>query len=260
MIGGMRGAVQYSSVGFRRFFDDLLMHGLEIFGLYYGVYRAKVLGRDNPSTEGEPDPQGRLTVHVPAIDGATETRRLAYPVVPLAGPQYGFKSLPPVHTEESPSFVYVVFERGKVESPLWIGGWWRQDEMPEDMQNADSNGWFTPGGHQILLDDQDGAEVIRIRHSNEETRIELDAQGNVFIVNKANQKVHIGDGADTANEPAALGNTLKGLLEETIDGILSLQFPTPAGLSGTPFPASVAEFQAIKGRLETLLSQTVNLK
>ena len=58
MISPMRGAVQYSSTGFRRFFDDIVMHGLEIVGLYYGVYRAKVLSRDDPNAPGTPDPQG----------------------------------------------------------------------------------------------------------------------------------------------------------------------------------------------------------
>jgi hypothetical protein len=259
MIPPLRGAVQYSSAGFRRFLDDILMHGLEVIGLYYGVYRAKVISRDDPNAAGSPDPQGRLTVQIPAVDGTSaRITRLAYPMAPLAGPDYGFKSLPPVHTDERPSMVYIVFERGKVEAPLWWGGWWRGDELPEDLQPADANGWFTPGGHQILLDDQDGQEVIRIKHSDGETRIEMDAQGSIFIVNKQGQKVHIGDGADSADEPAALGNTLKGLLENLIDEIIALKVPTPAGLSDVPI--NVVRFQSIRGQLRTMLSQTVNVK
>lgn len=261
MINSMRGAVQYSSTGFRRFFDDIVMHGLEIVGLYYGVYRAKVISRDDPLTPGVPDPQGRLTVHVPAVDGSSElTTRLAYPIVPLGGSQYGFKTLPPVHTDAAPSMVYVVFERGKVETPLWVGGWWRQNDMPTDMANADSHGWFTPGGHQILLDEQTGLEVIRIKHLDGETRLEFDVMGNIYVVNKVGSRIYIGDEADTVNEPVALGNTLKGLLETLIDEILALQFPTPAGLSGTPFPASVASLEALKAQLETILSQTIQVK
>jgi len=184
--------------------------------------------------------------------------RLAYPITAIAGPQYGFKSLPPVHTDAVPSMVYVIFERGKVEAPLWFGGWWRDGDLPTDLQPADAHGWFTPGGHQILLDDQDGQEVIRFKHKDGETRIEFNAQGRIFIVNKSGQKVYIGDGADTANEPAVLGETLKGLLESLIDQIVLIKVPTPTGSSQVPINA--AQFQQIRGRLNTVLSQTVGLK
>lgn len=255
----MRGSSQYSATGFRRFFDDIMMHGLEVVGLYYGCYRAKVVGRDDPTAAGVPDPQGRLTVQIPAVDGTSvRATRLAYPITALAGPQYGFKTLPPVHTDVVPSMVYVIFERGKVEAPLWFGGWWRTGELHRDLQPADAHGWFTPGGHQILLDDQDGLEVIRVKHSNGETRVEFDAHGNVFVVNKLGQKIHIGDGAEDANEPAVLGETLKGLIENLIDQIVLIKVPTPAGSSEVPI--NVAQFKQIKSRLNTALSQTVDLK
>lgn len=249
-----RGSPQYSASGFRRFLDDILMHGFEIIGLHYGCYTGRVISRDDPDSPGNPDPQCRLTVHIPAVDGASErTTRLAYPIVPLAGSQHGFKTLPPEQ-----SFVYVIFERGKVETPLWIGGWWRRNELPTELQPADAHGWFTPGGHQILLDDQDGSEVIRVRHSNGETRVEFDVQGNVFVVNKRGQKIHIGEDADTANEPAVLGTTFKGLMENVLDQISALTVPTPSGPSGVP--TNAAQFQQIRARLSQALSQTVNLK
>lgn len=250
------GAPAYSSTGFARFFDDIVTYGLEIIGLYYGTYRAQVISRDDPDgEEGTPDPLGRLTVHVPAVDGeSTLTTRVAYPIVPLAGSGYGFKSLPPVG-----GYVYVEFERGSLELPMWKGGWWGDDDLPSDLQPADAHGWFTPGGHQILLDEQSGSEVIRIKHQDGTTRLELDSNGNIYVVNKTNSKLYLGNGADTANQRAVLGDTLKTILENMNDAITRITVTIPgAGTSGVPLNA--AEFQTIKGRLETALSQVINLK
>lgn len=248
-----RPSVAYGAQGFRYFLDRVTRYGLEFFQLYYGVYKAKVVSNEDPDNEGQPDPYARLTVYVPSVGDGESVRRVAWPMSPIGGPSYGFKSLPSVDDN-----VYVMFEGGRLDAPLWIGGWWARGDMPDDLQDTDSHGWFTPGGHQILLDDISGSEVIRIKHSDGETRVELDQSGNVFVVNKANSKVNIGDGAENANEPAALGESLKGLLEEILDAINAMTVPTPAGPSGTP--TNAVQFSAIKARLTTMLSQTVNLK
>lgn len=247
------GSPQFSATGFRRFLDKLTTHGLEYFGIYLGTYRAIVLDNEDQNSPGSPDPQGRIVVRVPSVGDAQEAERIAYPITPFAGGNYGMKFIPPVDSQ-----VYVVFERGRLDAPLWFGGWWAQSEIPEDLQSVDSHGIITPGGHQLIFDEQDGSEFIRLRHLDEETLIELDFDGNIFITNKSGKKVNIGDGAETANEPAALGNTLKGLIEELIDAINALTVPTPVGPSGTPTNAAV--FSSIKSRLQTILSETINVK
>jgi uncharacterized protein involved in type VI secretion and phage assembly len=248
------GSVAYSSQGFRRFLDDILNHGLEIIGLYYGSYRAEVVSNEDPDQAGQPDPMGRLTVVVPAVDGGSRlTERVAFPITPMAGPGYGFKSLPPVG-----GYVWVEFERGRVDLPMWKGGWFGDGDIPDDLKPTEAHGWFTPSGHQILMDDQSGSEFIRVKHKNGSTLIEFDSQGSIFITNKSGQKVNIGDGADTANEPALLGTTTKDLISELCDAILALTVSTGMGPSGTPINA--AQFAAIKARLQTMLSTTVNVK
>lgn len=247
------GSTQYNARGFGFFIDRLVTYGLEFFQLYYGVYKARVVSNEDPDNDGEPDPFARLTVYVPSVGDSDDARRVAWPVAPVAGPNYGFKSLPRVDDD-----VYVIFEGGRLDAPLWIGSWWARNDIHEDLVDPDSHGWFTPGGHQILMDDVDGSEVIRIKHSDGETRVELDADGNVFVVNNDGSKVHVGRGAENADEPAVLGETLKGLLEDLIDAINALTVPTPAGPSGTP--TNSAQFSAIKGRLETMLSEVVDLK
>jgi hypothetical protein len=256
MVAGRRafGSLAYSATGFARFFDDLVMYGLEYMGLYYGIYRAEVVSTDDPDQQGQPDPLGRLTVLVPAIDGDSRlTPRVAYPIVPIAGPSYGFKSLPPVG-----GYVWVEFERGSVDLPMWRGGWFADGDLPDDLKPIEAHGWFTPAGHQILMDGQEGAEFIRVKHKNGSALIEIDSNGSIFITNSSGQKVNVGDGADTANEPAVLGTTLKGLLEQTLDAITALTVPTGVGPSGTPINA--AQFISIKARLQQALSTTVNVK
>lgn len=247
------GSPQFSATGFQRFFDKLIIHGLEYFGIFYGVYRAVVVSNEDPNSSGSPDPQGRLVVRVPSVGDTPDAQRIAYPFALFAGENYGVKFIPRVDDQ-----VYVMFERGKLDMPIWFGGWWAQNDIHEDFSSVDSHGIMTPGGHQLIFDEQSGSEFIRIKHLDGETKIELDSQGNVFIVNKSGKKINIGDGAENANEPAALGETLKGLLEELIDGINAMTVPTPVGPSGTPINS--ATFTSIKTRLETILSETINLK
>lgn len=242
-----------TATGFRFFFDRLVLYGLEYFHLYYGVYKARVVSNEDPQNEGQPDPFGRLTFYCPIVGDREDVRRVAWPIAPAAGGGWGFKSLPPADSN-----VYVVFECGRLDAPLWLGGWWARDAIPSDLNKTETNWWITPGGHQIVLDDQDGGQVIRLKHLDGETRIELDNDGNIFVVNKQGSKIHIGDGAENANEPVVLGETLKGLLEDLIRAIKAIQVPTGTGPSGNPL--NFAQFDVINGQLQTMLSQTVDTK
>jgi len=254
MASRATGSIAYSATGFRRFLDDVLNLGLEGIGLYYGSYRAEVIDNEDPDVPGSPDPFGRLKLVIPSVDGDSRlTERIAWPRLPVAGPGYGLKSLPPVG-----GFVWVEFERGRLSLPIWTGGWFAEGDIPEDLAPTEAHGWITPGGHQIVMDEQSGSEFIRIKHLNGETLLEFDSEGSIFLTNAANQKVNIGDGADTADEPALLGNKLKGLLEELIDAINAMTVPTGVGPSGTPINA--VSFTAVKTKLNTALSQTIQVK
>lgn len=236
---------QFRTIGFRQFRDRILMHGLEWLGLYYSTYRAVVVDR-----RPDDNTQGKITVRVPAVDGPTSTvERIAYPIAPVAGGSgFGLKSLPP-----DDGFVYVEFENGRLDIPLWKGGWWRTDELPEDLEDADAHGWFTPGGHQILLSDVSGSEALRIRHSVG-AEVVIDKDGNIAITNSSGKTVTVG--ADD-NEEGVLGATWKDLTEQILDAIGAITVPTGMGPSGIPI--NKAQFDTIKGRLQTALSQTVKI-
>lgn len=242
------GNPAYRSTGFRQFFDRILQRGLEAYGLYYGTYRAIVVSNEDPDNAGQPDPLGRLQLRVPAVGDVEGVVRLAYPVSPSAGAGYGIKSIPRADDQ-----VYVEFENGRIDIPLWTGGWWARGDIPDDLSSVLAHGWFTPVGHQILMVEDDGSQVIRIKHINGAT-IEMDNDGNISISNTSGKLVTVGAGD---NEVAVLGDAWKELLEGLIDAIGALTVPTGVGPSGVPI--NKAQFDAIKARLSTALSQTVKV-
>jgi hypothetical protein len=258
------GAPAYSAVGFQRFLDRVMMHGLEWLGLYYGPYRALVVGNSGFSEGGavagvvggapDMDRMGLLKVRVPGIGDTEKTpARTAYPKEPMAGANYGVKSLPPVG-----GYVWVEFERGRPDMPIWSGGWWAKGEMPSELESVDAHGWVTPGGHKFLLVDDAGKQKVRLEHSTG-AYLEWDLLGNLVLTNfetvPGATTIKIGE---EASEAAILGDTLKGLLNELLDAISKMTMISPAGTTSPP--VNVAEFKAIQARLETILSLTVKVK
>jgi uncharacterized protein involved in type VI secretion and phage assembly len=242
-----------SNTSILSFLDDLRSYGLEMFGRFYGVYRAFVVANEDPDAPGQPDPHARLRVRVPIVGDRDNVSRLAWPIVPLAGNGFGLKSLPPVDSQ-----VYVMFEAGRLDAPIWLGGWWGDGQMPSGLAAAEQHGWVTPEGNKIIFDGTSGAEAITVERVGG-GKVEIDSSGNVTVENKSGAKVYVGNGAANSGEPSVLGDTLKGLLESMCDALTALTVTVPAfGTSGTPVNA--AQFSAIKARLRQILSQTVEIK
>lgn len=107
----------------------------------------------------------------------------------------------------------------------------------------------------LLINDGE-KDILSIIGNEEELHIK-DNWGNEAIFNEENcqiltPKFNVGEG----NEPMVLGNTLVDLLKQLIDAILNMTVLTHVGPSGTPINA--ATFSAIKGKLETILSELSN--
>ena len=85
---------------------------------FFGKYRGKV--------ENNVDPMqlGRIQVSVPAVLG-DGTLSWAMPCVPYAGPQVGFFAIPPRDAN-----VWVEFEGGDPDYPIWSGCFWGVGEVP----------------------------------------------------------------------------------------------------------------------------------
>ncbi len=79
---------------------------------FFGKYRGVVLNNIDPMQ------QGRLQVQVPDVAGLTPAS-WAMPCVPLAGIQNGMLALPLIG-----SGVWVEFEQGDPNYPIWTGCFW----------------------------------------------------------------------------------------------------------------------------------------
>jgi len=85
---------------------------------FFGKYRGKV------ENNTDPQQQGRLQVSVPAVYGDNRNS-WAMPCVAFAGPQVGFFTLPPTGAN-----VWVEFEGGNPDYPIWAGCFWGLGEAP----------------------------------------------------------------------------------------------------------------------------------
>jgi uncharacterized protein involved in type VI secretion and phage assembly len=79
---------------------------------YYGIYRGTVINNVDPMQ------MARIQVIVPDTGGLTPST-WAMPCVPFAGKQSGVFVVPSIG-----SGVWVQFENGDPDYPVWTGGWW----------------------------------------------------------------------------------------------------------------------------------------
>jgi len=79
---------------------------------FYGVYRGTVVNNVDPLQIG------RIQATVPDVSGLTPTT-WATPCIPVAGKQMGTFFVPQIG-----SGVWLQFEAGDPDRPVWTGGWW----------------------------------------------------------------------------------------------------------------------------------------
>jgi hypothetical protein len=85
---------------------------------FFGKYRGTVTNNKDPRS------LGRVQVEVPAVLGDGR-QSWAMPCVPYAGPKVGFFAIPPVGAN-----VWVEFEGGDPDYPIWSGCFWGENEVP----------------------------------------------------------------------------------------------------------------------------------
>ena len=110
---------------------------------FYGKYRGKVIDNKDPLK------RGRLRTNVPAISDHDLT--WAEPCTPYAGPKLGWYVMPPVGAN-----VWIEFERGDVDYPIWVGCFWgvdEQDGVPPDAADPEIK-VFQTGKMKLVLDDR----------------------------------------------------------------------------------------------------------
>src|SRR5215510_15400798 len=83
---------------------------------FYGKYRGFVVNNMDPKR------LGRLTLRIPSVLGSEVTSGWAMPCVPFGGQKnQGFLCLPDVGAG-----VWVEFEEGDLEFPIWVGTFWSE--------------------------------------------------------------------------------------------------------------------------------------
>ncbi len=128
-----------------------------VTGRYYGKYRGIVTEVDAATM--------RVRAKVPSI--ADIDLGWASACVPYAGPDVGFVMLPEVD-----SGVWIEFEGGDLSYPIWVGGYWREGEVPGDAA-ADVKAIYTAAG-TLALDDAESSLSLEDKNSN---KLVVDSNG-----------------------------------------------------------------------------------
>lgn len=154
---------------------------------FYGKYRGVVVDNRDPSR------LGRLKVRVPDVLGE-EDIGWAMPCVPYAGSGVGLFLIPPNNT-----WVWVEFEHGDPEYPIWSGCFWTEGEVPEPSAAPEKKVLKTDAG-TITLDDTPGAGGISIETASgmkisiTTSGIEID-DGQGGSIKLSGPRVSVNDGA-----------------------------------------------------------------
>ena len=158
---------------------------------FYGKYRGFVV--DN----ADPEKLGRLKVKVPSVLGNEVVTGWAMPCVPYGGEaNQGFLFIPEVEAG-----VWVEFEEGDLEFPIWVGTFWSkpggESELPKpnDPDGAEQGEVQDPPtrkiiktkqGHTIQFEDKDGEEMVTIVEAKNKNVITMDKDGTKITDAKGN--------------------------------------------------------------------------
>ena len=149
---------------------------------YFGKYRGKVTNNLDPNN------LGRIQVSVPAVFGDFDLN-WAMPCVPYAGSQNGFYAIPPVDAN-----VWVEFEAGDPEHPIWTGGFWGLGEVPSKALATpaaiDHVVLQTPGPTLLLLSDMPGPTGGIVLSISTGAKITINDLG-ITIDNGKNAKIEL---------------------------------------------------------------------
>lgn len=150
---------------------------------YYGKHRAVVT--DNV------DPQHlcRIKVQAPALMGETEIG-WCLPAFPFLGDGHGLVMMPEVG-----SMVWLEFEAGKLDFPIWTGGFLSGKQKPPDPHDAATRVIVSKNGHKIILDDKGGK--LCIEHSG---GAKLEMSGTEISLTISGSKMVMGVASISFNE------------------------------------------------------------
>lgn len=179
-------------------------------GLAFGKYRGIVVDVNDPWN------QGRIKAKVPQVLGEQATG-WALPCAPYAGDGVGVHTIPPAG-----SGVWIEFEGGNLDFPVWVGCWWGSDQVPVDHNGRHATpkqkSLRSEAGLHIQLDD-DG-RVITVSDTGGDNRVEITVDLGTIRIQSA-MKVIIDapliELVDGARHPLAYGDDLVTYLNQLVN-------------------------------------------
>ena len=153
---------------------------------FYGKFRGVV------SDNGDPNNLGRIRAKVPDVYGDEESG-WAIPSVPYAGKSVGLFLIPPTN-----ALVWIEFEHGDPDYPIWSGCFWADGEVPVSPASADKKVLKTGAG-TITLDDTQGSTSITIETTNN-LKLKMDQQG--IEISNGSQKIMISSSSVSVDDGA----------------------------------------------------------
>lgn len=155
-------------------------------GRFYGKYRGKVTSNTDPLM------LGRVRAKVPAVYGDEECG-WALPSSPYGGPGTGFFFVPPVDAN-----VWIEFEGGNPDYPIWTGCFWGTGEAPAG-SGLPSVKLIKTNIATIKLDDTPGIGGVTIETTNG-LKIVMDVSG-IELSNRA-QSIRLTPASVSVNDGA----------------------------------------------------------
>jgi uncharacterized protein involved in type VI secretion and phage assembly len=161
---------------------------------FYGKYRGTVINNVDPMQ------QGRVQAMVPDVTGVIPSS-WATACVPITGKQYGMWVLPQIGTG-----VWIEYEQGDSDYPIWSGCWWGSAAEPPALALAAAPGvpsivLQTQGQNTLMISDVPGAAGGILLKTNTGAMISI-SQTGIIITNGQGASIVMAGPSVTVNQGA----------------------------------------------------------
>lgn len=155
-------------------------------GTFFGKFRGVVTDNNDPNG------LGRIRANVPDVLGENKSG-WALPALPYAGNRVGLFLIPEPNTS-----VWIEFEHGDPDYPIWSGCFWATGEVPVTPASADKKVLKTAAG-TLTFDDTSGSNSITIEMGTT-LKIKMDQQG--IEISNGSQKIVVSSSSVSVDDGA----------------------------------------------------------